>query len=54
MDEVRKIALAIAAANRHPEPEAYADAVCRAYDGGEAWPEEGSEDEASEPVVEKL
>lgn len=54
MDEVRKIALTIAAANRHPDPEAYADAVCRAYEGGEAWPEEAPADDAPGPVIEPL
>jgi hypothetical protein len=37
--EPREIALAIAKANRHPDPGSYADAVARAAAGGEAWPE---------------
>jgi len=38
--EIKEIALALAKANRHPDPEAYAEAAARAANGEEAYPEE--------------
>lgn len=39
-EELYGLALAIAKANKHPEPKSWADAVVRANDGEEAWPPE--------------
>lgn len=52
--DVKAIAKAIALANRHPDPEGYADAVQAAADTGVAYPEEAPAAEptpAEEPPV---
>lgn len=38
--DIKEIALALALANRHPDPEAYAEAAQRALDTGIAYPDE--------------
>lgn len=40
MDEVKILAKAIAQANRHPDPDAYAQAVVSAVEAGVAYPDE--------------
>lgn len=38
-EDVKKFALAVALANRHPDPEAYSDKVARIWAGEEPAPE---------------
>lgn len=45
--EIKDIAIALAKANRHPDPEGYAEAAVRAANGEEAYPEEAAAREAA-------
>lgn len=49
--DIKEIALALAKANRHPDPEGYAEAVERAANGQAAWPED-EQPAAEQPAAE--